>query len=179
MRRLTSPVSPEDTEATKKALPIAITAAVALGGLLLVAAWLNHHPDFLPKVDIQTTENRVPLHSLLQQDKALLLNFWSVNCGPCHKEIPQLKQLHQQHGDKVKIVAVTMHYDPPDIVLDMAKGLPYQVALDLDGTLAKQLGARFTPTYLMVDKDGAILDKYVGRLNFDSLIAELEHLNSG
>ena len=158
----------------KKALPVAITAAIALGGLLLGAAWLGSHPEFLPEVDIQTTENRVPLHSLLQQDKAMLLNFWSVNCGPCHKEIPHLKQLHQRHGDKIKIVAITMHYDPPDIVLDMARELPYQVALDLDGSLARQLGARFTPTYLMVDGNGNILDKHIGRLDFDSLIAELE-----
>ena len=164
----------------KKPLLVATIALLVAGGLLL-GGWLKimSHPDTLPVLDIQTTENKVPLHSLLQPGKPMLLNFWSVSCAPCLREIPSLKQLHHDHGDKVVIVAVAMSYDPPDAVLDMARDLPYQVALDLDGVMAQQLGTYVTPTYLLVQPDGSITGKYIGQVDFGALTMELARLDSG
>lgn len=145
-------------------------------GSFIAGSWykISSHPDKLPSVDIQTSKEKVPLYSLLQQDKHMLLNFWSVSCGPCIQEIPHLVQMHRQHGDKLTILAVAMEYDPPNIVLDKAKELPYQVALDLDGGLAQQIGAYFTPTYLLVAPDGRILDKKTGAMDFAALLRQLD-----
>ncbi|MGV0005575.1 MAG: TlpA family protein disulfide reductase [Candidatus Porifericomitaceae bacterium WSBS_2022_MAG_OTU9] len=159
----------------KRADILTIGFIIAIGGFI-GGSWyrISSHPDKLPAVDIQTSTAKVPLYSLLQQDKYMLLNFWSVSCGPCIQEIPHLKRMHQQHGDKLTILAVAMEYDPPNLVLDQAKDLPYQVALDLDGRMAQKLGAYFTPTYLLVSPDGRILDKKIGAMDFAALLRQLE-----
>jgi peroxiredoxin len=58
--------------------------------------------------------------------------------------------------------------------------LPFKVALDSGGDLAKQFGdVSMTPTTFVIGKNGEILKRYVGEPEFDSLHALLKKaLNS-
>ena len=63
------------------------------------------------------------------------------------------------------MVAVAMSYDHPNLVADYAQRnrLPFKVALDFDGTIAKQWGGiKATPTTFLVGRDGRIVRRYVG-----------------
>jgi len=58
-----------------------------------------------------------------------------------------------------------MHYDPPNHVLAMAKSkqLPYAIALDVDGSLAKHFdNVQLTPTTFLIDRMGNIVMQKVG-----------------
>ncbi|MFZ5822804.1 MAG: TlpA family protein disulfide reductase, partial [Bacillota bacterium] len=54
-------------------------------------------------VDVFTGE-KVTLADLKGQ--VVFLNFWATWCPPCKAEMPEMEQLHQEMGDKVRIVAL-------------------------------------------------------------------------
>ncbi len=43
--------------------------------------------------------------------KTVLLDFWSLGCGPCIKSIPVLRQLHEKAGDRLEIVSISLDKD--------------------------------------------------------------------
>jgi peroxiredoxin len=120
-------------------------------------------------------------HKISSQDlrgKVVMVNFWATSCVTCVKEMPQMIETYNKFkGQGLEFVAVAMDYDRPDYVLNYAqtKQLPFKVALDAGGDLAKQFGdVAMTPTTFVIDKDGKILKRYLGEPDFGQLHALLQ-----
>ena len=105
--------------------------------------------------------------------KVVMVNFWATSCTTCVHEMPQMVQTYNKYKDKgLDFVAVAMSYDPPNYVLNYAqtRGLPFKVALDTQGDLAKKFGdVQLTPTTYVIDKNGKIIKRYVGEPSFAEL----------
>lgn len=105
--------------------------------------------------------------------KVVMVNFWATSCVTCIKEMPDMvKTYNKFQGKGLEFVAVAMSYDPPNYVLNYAKtrNLPFKVALDADGTVAKAFGdIKLTPTTFVIDKKGKILKRYIGEPDFAEL----------
>jgi len=105
--------------------------------------------------------------------KVYLVNFWATSCTTCVAEMPHLVETYNKFkGQGLEYVAVAMKYDRPDYVMSFAKDrqLPFTVALDLDGSAAKAFGdVQMTPTTFVVDKDGKILKRYLGKPDFTAM----------
>ena len=121
----------------------------------------------------------------LYQDKNnfTIINFWATDCPGCIKEMPGLTDIYNQFkGQGLQIIAVSMSYDPPNQVLNFTQKnkIPFPVVLDVDGQIARSFGdIRLTPTSILIDKNGKIIDKVIGELDFNKLNALLKkHLNS-
>ena len=121
----------------------------------------------------------------LYQDKNnfTIINFWATDCPGCIKEMPGLTNIYNQlKGQGLQIIAVSMSYDPPNQVLNFTQKnkIPFPVVLDVDGQIAQSFGdIRLTPTSILIDKNGKIIDKVIGELDFNKLNALLKkHLNS-
>ena len=121
----------------------------------------------------------------LYQDKNnfTIINFWATDCPGCIKEMPGLTNIYNQlKGQGLQIIAVSMSYDPPNQVLNFThkNKIPFPVVLDVDGQIARSFGdIRLTPTSIFIDKNGKIIDKVIGELDFNKLNALLKkHLNS-
>ncbi|MEY3909736.1 MAG: hypothetical protein RIT47_427 [Pseudomonadota bacterium] len=121
----------------------------------------------------------------LYQDKNnfTIINFWATDCPGCIKEMPGLTNIYNQlKGQGLQIIAVSMSYDPPNQVLNFThkNKIPFPVVLDVDGQIARSFGdIRLTPTSILIDKNGKIIDKVIGELDFNKLNALLKkHLNS-
>ncbi|MFN3829196.1 MAG: TlpA family protein disulfide reductase [Tepidimonas ignava] len=114
------------------------------------------------------------------QGKVLLVNFWATTCATCVKEMPLLVQTHQRFAARgFETVAVAMSYDPPEWVANFTRTrqLPFLVALDKDGTLARDWGdVKLTPTTYIVDRQGRIVKRYVGEPEPAALHQLLERL---
>jgi peroxiredoxin len=110
--------------------------------------------------------------------KVVMVNFWATTCSTCVAEMPQMVATYNkyhQHG--LEFVAVAMRHDPPNLVLDFAetRQLPFHVALDLQGKLAQSFGdVKATPTTFIIDKQGRIIKRYVGKPSFEELQKLLE-----
>lgn len=112
--------------------------------------------------------------------KVTLVNFWATSCVTCVAEMPALVATHQKYQSQgFDTLAVAMSYDPPRYVLNFAQSrqLPFKVALDNTGTVAKAWGdVRLTPTTYLVNKQGEIVKSYVGAPDFAELHRLIEKL---
>lgn len=112
--------------------------------------------------------------------KVTLVNFWATTCTSCVAEMPELVRTHQKFQARgFETVAVAMSYDPVEWVLNFSKSrqLPFKVALDRDGQLARNWGeVRLTPTTFLLDKQGQIVKRYVGAPDFAALHQLIEEL---
>jgi len=110
--------------------------------------------------------------------KVVMVNFWATSCVTCIKEMPQMVETYNKYKDKgLEYVAVAMSYDPPNYVLNyvQTRNLPFNVALDTQGELAKSFGdVKLTPTTFVIDKKGNIIKRYVGEPEFGALHQLLE-----
>jgi thiol-disulfide isomerase/thioredoxin len=136
---------------------------LVLGGAALAAVWLLWpRPQPMPAVSFTLTEGRV-LDSAALRGKTVLVNFWSVNCAVCLRDMPALKRLHETLQD-FTVIGVAASYDPPPAVMETVARLQpgYPIALDVQGELAHAFGGvTSTPTSFLVDPAGNI--QYVER----------------
>ena len=94
--------------------------------------------------------------------------------------MPQIISTYNQYQSRgFETVAVAMSYDPPSYVVNFAqtRKLPFKVAIDNTGAVAKAWGdIKLTPTTYLVDKQGAIVKKYVGKPDFKEMNQLIEKL---
>ncbi|MCQ8895769.1 TlpA family protein disulfide reductase [Limnobacter humi] len=107
------------------------------------------------------------------QGQVMLVNFWATSCTTCVKEMPGIVDTYNTFKDQgFRTVAVAMSYDRPDYVLNFAetRKLPFDVALDLDGSIAKAYDdVKITPTSYLINRKGEIIKTYVGEPEFQAL----------
>ncbi|WAR46335.1 peroxiredoxin family protein [Methylomonas rapida] len=151
-------------------------------GLLAAAVWYwqTQTVRVAPAVSFTTIKGEnLSLPTL--KGKPVIVTFWATDCPGCIEEIPQLVSLYQQYSQQgLNIIAVAMHYDPPNHVREMAesKKLPYAIALDPSGELAQAFGnVQLTPTTFLIDKAGNIIMEKVGVFNLADMKRRLESLS--
>lgn len=112
--------------------------------------------------------------------KVWLMNFWATSCTTCVAEMPEIVNTYNKYKAKgYDTVAVAMEYDPPSFVVNFAqqRALPFWVALDNTGQIAREWdGISATPTSFLIDKEGRIVKRIVGKPDFAQLHAEIEAL---
>jgi len=146
----------------------ALAAAVFVGGALQTRA---------PQVDYVSIKGEHTSQAAMQ-GKVVLVNFWATSCSGCVAEMPKLVDTWgKYHSQGFETVAVAMSYDEPNYVAAFtnAKQLPFFVALDSSGDLAKQFGeVTMTPTSFLIDKHGHIVQRYLGEPDIGQLQALIE-----
>lgn len=97
------------------------------------------------------------LSELLQDKKAVVLNFWFENCGPCRMEFPFLQEAYEQYADEVAVLAINPLDGTPLSVAAYAAdlGLTFPVAAG-DSVWAQALSLSAYPTTVVIDRYGMI-----------------------
>lgn len=156
-----------------------VRGAVGFAVLLLVAlaSFVFLKRDTVPNVALVSLKGeRYHLQDL--RGKVVLINFWATDCPGCVKEMPRLVDTyHRYQARGVELIAVAMSHDRPDYVANFAekKGLPFPVALDIQGEISRAFGdVRLTPTLFVIDKQGKIIQRTLGEPDFDRLYTLLD-----
>ncbi|MFZ6849577.1 TlpA disulfide reductase family protein [Undibacterium sp. RuRC25W] len=155
----------------------AIIAAIALITLAVLFYQSLSGKTTIPDVTFTNLKGeKISAQSL--RGKVVMVNFWATSCATCVAEMPKMVSTYNKyHADGLEYVAVAMSYDPANYVLNYVetRQLPFQVAIDADGQLAKAFGdVRMTPTTFVIDKQGNVLKRYLGEPSFDELHGLLE-----
>jgi thiol-disulfide isomerase/thioredoxin len=91
-----------------------------------------------------------------------LIDFWATWCAPCREEIPMLNELHEGYRDQgLTILAISD--EDAEIVAPFAE--EYKVAYtNLVGgdEIFTEYGAPALPTAYLLDRDGRIVETFVG-----------------
>lgn len=87
-----------------------------------------------------------------------IVEFWATWCPPCRKSIPHLNELNKKfQGKGLVIIGVTDEDKATIEKFRKETPMEYNVALDKDGKLGKQLGVTGIPHAFVVGKDGKIV----------------------
>lgn len=107
--------------------------------------------------------------------KVVFLNFWSMTCGPCMKEMPDLAELAKSLGDRRDIVLLTVSVDEEKdealAALEAALGEkpPFPVLFDPERRVVDGLfGTRKYPETWLIDPRGVIRARYDGARDWSS-----------
>jgi len=153
--------------------------AVFACGVLALAAYIGVRVSTCtaPQVTFVSLQGeKMTTQSL--RGKVVLVTFWATDCAVCRKDMPALVETYDRYRSRgLEMIAVAMQYDPPNYVIRYAaqQRLPFKVALDPMGELARAFGdVQLTPTTLVIDKRGKILERLQGEPDFDKLRALLE-----
>lgn len=150
----------------KSLLPIIVIALLVFLGLQL-----NNKPT-APNVTFSTIDGKqISMGSL--RNKVVLVNFWATDCPGCIKEMPQLISTYNQYHKKgFEIIAVAMPYDQIAQILNYSKSqaLPFPITHDSTAEISNQFGqVSLTPTAFIYNKQGHLLQRTIGELDFIAL----------
>lgn len=150
----------------KSLLPVIVVALIAF-----VALQLNNKPT-APEITFTTIDgNQISMASL--QNKVVLVNFWATDCPGCIKEMPDLINTYKEYHQKgFEVIAVAMPYDPISQVFNYSKSqaLPFPVTHDSNAEITTKFGkVNLTPTAFIYNKQGQLLQKTIGELDFNAL----------
>ncbi|WP_316792145.1 TlpA disulfide reductase family protein [Pedobacter frigoris] len=109
------------------------------------------------------------MHELAEfRGKVVYLDLWASWCGPCKEETPHLKKIydHYKGNNKVEIISIatsdaknrTKRYDI--ISKDQMTWLQLE---DTDDSFAKSYQVRTIPRFIIIDKQGRIVDSNAPR----------------
>jgi len=150
----------------KSLLPLVIIALLALLG------WQLTKKPQAPDVTFKTIDGRqISMTSL--KDKVVIVNFWATDCPGCIKEMPDLiKTYHQYQPKGLEIIAVAMPHDDLSQIMNYSKSqnLPFPITHDQNAEITELFGkVRLTPTAFIYNKQGDLLQRTMGELNFVEL----------
>ncbi len=110
--------------------------------------------------------------------KTRLVTFLSPDCPISNKNLPVINTVQQQYGDEtLEVVGITMPYDPVNEVNRFRddQNIQFQLVADTDGSIADAFAqVRFTPTSFLIDDQGNITQRIVGRLRADELQRQIK-----
>lgn len=101
--------------------------------------------------------NEYKLSDLLKEKKAVILNFWFINCSPCKMEFPYLQEAYSLYKDKIEVIAINPLDGTNDNIVTFAQdnGLTFPMAVGEDTwTTCMKLIAY--PTTVVIDRNGTI-----------------------
>lgn len=110
--------------------------------------------------------------------KPLVVNFWGSWCVPCRQEAPVLERVWQTTRDRgVTFLGVSVWDAERDSVRFIEElNITYLNAADTGGQLAIELGLTGIPETYFVDASGRIVDRWIGPVREEQLMAMVERL---
>jgi thiol-disulfide isomerase/thioredoxin len=96
----------------------------------------------------------------------VVIDIWATWCPPCRKSLPHINKMSgdKELADKgLVVVAANSGEDKPTIEKFMNENkYSFNVLVDEESSLGKQLGVRGIPTTLVVGRDGVVKNVFVG-----------------
>lgn len=113
--------------------------------------------------------------------KIILLEFWAAWCSPCRAAVPALVQMQERYRDKgfvVLSVSMDTGNDKVSMLSEFSRefSINYPVLLD-DNKIARTYKVTSIPTSYIIDREGKVIDFYMGYV-YDLEKKILKHLGS-
>ncbi len=117
--------------------------------------------------------------------KVVLVNFWGTWCEPCRGEIPILIGLQEKYGpkgftllgaatnDEEKTVDAFVHNTQFNVG-GQEMTMNYPIVMGTDDISTKFGGLLGMPTSFLITRDGKIAKRYIGSLNENQIVKDVE-----
>ena len=123
----------------------------------------------------------VSLDSLRGQ--VVLLNFWATWCKPCEEEMPAMQRLHDALASEGLVLVAVSADEGREEVEDFVRrhALRFPILWDAERRVAEAYQALRFPETLLIDRDGIVVERYIGPREWDSplYVSRIRRLLSG
>jgi peroxiredoxin len=156
-----------DTKIRTAVLAALIAIALVLPSQICESAIFSAGPKIgpgeavVPFVTRDLDGNEINLADYIGQ-KAILLDFWSIYCGPCVEEMPTLIELYDKYNDmglEVFGISLDSRFNARRLgkfIESYEHEIPYPIIHDAQSEIRGLYGVNTLPTAILVDKDGNV-----------------------
>ncbi len=128
-------------------------------------------PDFTLK---SLQGEKIALSDL--RGKIVLLDFWATWCGPCRKELPDIEKLFQKYQDKDVVILAIDDEESGTIKSFLKKhNYDFTTLVDSNQEVHRKYSTRAIPTVLVINRQGVVVDHFVGGRSEEELTAALKN----
>ncbi|MEI6308453.1 MAG: TlpA disulfide reductase family protein [bacterium] len=117
-------------------------------------------PDF---TGISMQGERISLSEL--RGGMVLINFWAIWCGPCIREIPELKAFYSNNKERVTVFSVEVDGARSDVEAFL-QGTPLDYPVILDAEKGSPISSLYQinsiPATFIIDEQGLIVERIIG-----------------
>jgi peroxiredoxin len=110
--------------------------------------------------------------------KTVLLDFWATWCEPCRKDMPEIKNLHDEFKSKGLEVVLIDFSEPAEVAKEYFEKNKYTFhnLLDPQSETFDKYGAGGIPKVVLIDKDGVVRYCQLGYSSRQDFRAEVQKL---
>ncbi|MBQ4067251.1 MAG: redoxin domain-containing protein [Clostridia bacterium] len=104
-----------------------------------------------------TDGNTHRLSELLETKKAVILNFWFLNCDPCRMEFPYMQEAYEEYKDRIEVIAVNPMDGNNESIASYAEelGLTFPMVKG-SSEWQEAMGLNGYPTTVVIDRYGTV-----------------------
>lgn len=138
---------------------------------------VEHVYGYDRSVDPQPLKKEVKFSEYVGNGKYVLVDFWSPWCGPCRREMPNIKTVYEQYKDKgLEVISLTVWEKKPQ-----SHTFETAAQLEMDWTVLTNCGSVPTDIYgvegiphlMLIGPDGTILKRgFHGLEGIQAAVAE-------
>jgi len=136
---------------------------VALAMIVLAA---GAHGQSLPRLQLETLDGEtVRIYDYLE-DGPIMINFWSLSCAPCRREMKHLDEFARTYADS-GFQVISINIDTPKSMSRVrarvrSNAYAFPVFSDPRNQIFRKLGGRRMPYSIFVTADGSIDSRHIG-----------------
>jgi len=113
--------------------------------------------------------------------KPMVLNFWATWCGPCKSELPAFNKLHAEYKNDVQFLMINLTDGQRETVDGVERfltqnGYVFPVYFDTKYEASYAYSAYSIPLSIFIDKDGNIVQSYLGAMSEETLRSFIEEI---
>jgi peroxiredoxin len=132
----------------------------------------------LPNVKLKDFNKKRIAMNTLAKDGPILINFWTMACEPCKKEMKYLNKFNNKY-EEYGFQVYSINMDTPRSMSKVksyikSTGYNFTVLSDPRSESFRKLGAKAMPLILLVNKDGNIYKRHTGYNPGDEIGLEKE-----
>ena len=160
-----SRMTPEMLENEKvAALKAGLDARMATAeGNMFVDFTVNTVIGHTRSIPAQPIYSEVKLSDYVGKGKYILLDFWSPWCGPCRREMPNIKAVYDQYkGEKFDVISIAVwERQPVEVTIETAEklGMDWIQINNAQREPAALYGVEAIPHIILFGPDGTILKR--------------------
>lgn len=119
------------------------------------------------------------LSSLLEEKKAVVLNFWFFGCQPCMNEIPHMQEAYSANDGSVELIAINYTDGDNDWITSLAEtgGLTFPLAKG-DASWGRMMNINASPTTVVIDSTGTVAFVHAGTMSAEEFTAIFDYFTS-
>ena len=132
--------------------------------------------DIAPSVKLKTVDGKDKvLSSTKSNAKFTLLDFWASWCGPCRREIPNLKRIYEKYHEKgLDIIGISADHDVDEWKEAMTEeDLPWENYIDQSRQATSEYKVQYIPSIFIIDGEGKIIAEKLRGKELSDLLEKL------